>query len=80
MLALSSYAQNLLRSTCCHSVALEKDGVLYTGVYNGLSYWGRVEDENGKLVEELSSDFDEEENQHYNFVVSDFLQAGYLLA
>lgn len=77
-MAISKTAQQLLdSSTCCYLVFLAKDGKQYFGIYNGLSYWGRIEDEDGNLVELLTADFDEEEQQPYNFRESDFTVNGY---
>ncbi|ADZ31533.1 hypothetical protein PaVLD_ORF026R [Planktothrix phage PaV-LD] len=57
---VSRYAQELLAATCCHSVHLKKDGKTFVGIYNGFATWGRVENGEGKFVEELGVDADVE--------------------
>lgn len=66
---LSDYAQHLLRSTCCHTVQLPNG---FIGIYNGFSYWGRVEDGKGNLVAYLTTDYNTEENYLPNFTKGDF--------
>jgi len=80
---VSIYGQNLLRSTCCHLVHLEKDGMKFLGIYNGLASWGRVEDGKGVLVEQCSTEWEEPQDENDtgyspNFNVSDFAVRGYL--
>lgn len=77
MMTLSAHAQQLLNSTCSHKVFLSKDGKQFTAIYNGASYWGRIYDSNGNLVETLYADWDEEDQQYFNFLESDFVKAGY---
>ena len=60
---ISKYAQDLLKnSTCCHTVLLRKEGENFTGIYNGLSYWGRVEDGDGEFIEELQEGMETDDN------------------
>lgn len=59
---VSKYAQELLTSTSCHSVHLKKDGKTFVGIYNGLSYWGRVEDGDGEFIEELQKGMETDDN------------------
>lgn len=78
---LSNYAMQLLNSSgCCHSVNLANG---YVGIYNGLSYWGRVEDGKGNHIETINLDMeiDEEDGSQWqpNFTPSDFVRAGYAL-
>jgi hypothetical protein len=63
-------------------VNLTKNGEYFIGVYNGLSFWGKVfsvsEDrETYTQVEQFSAPFDEEEHKPFNFQESDFLSHGY---
>lgn len=80
---VSEYGQSLLcGSTCCHKVALNKDNKVFIGIYNGLSYWGRVEDGQGNLVEELSTEWEDDKDtgpQSYQpcFSERDFTDSGY---
>lgn len=78
---LSIYAQSLLRNCpCCHLVELTKGGQKFHGVYNALSNWGRVEDDQGSCVEFVHTEaYDEEENDYVDFVPSNFEDAGYQL-
>lgn len=77
-MTISKTAQQLLdSSTCCYLVFLAKNNQQYFGIYNGLSYWGRIEDEDGNLVEILTAEFDSEEQQPYNFRELDFVDNGY---
>jgi hypothetical protein len=75
---LSTYSINLLNnSTSCNKVELE-DGLI--GIYNGLSFWGRVEDGKGKLVAELAHEMEmDEDGSAYqpNFTSSSFEEFGY---
>lgn len=78
---LSEYAQQLLNgSTSCHSVELE-GGLI--GIYNGLASWGRVEDGQGNLVQELGFDMEvDEDGSQYQptFFADSFESFGYKLA
>lgn len=74
---LSEYAENLTKGTCTHTVTLGKDGLMFVGIFNGLSHWGRVEDGQGNLVEELNAPWDENDNCLSNFIPNDFEEAGY---
>lgn len=75
---LSPYAKALLDgSTCCHKVSLCKDGNLFTGIYNGLSSWGRVYDQQGVIVENLQSEWDQNSQQLLHFSLYDFKRFGY---
>lgn len=73
-MSISSYASHALRGTCTHSVTLKKGKELFTGIYNGLSYWGRVEDHDGKFVEDLGvwQHSDPEDDYYPNFCIEDF--------
>ena len=71
-----------LFGTCTYAVNLTKNGEYFIGVYNGLSFWGKVfsvsEDrETYTQVEQFSAPFDEEEHKPFNFQESDFLSHGY---
>jgi hypothetical protein len=71
-----------LFGTCTYAVNLTKNGEDFIGVYNGLSFWGKVfsvsEDrETYTQVEQFSAPFDEEEHKPFNFQESDFLSHGY---
>lgn len=77
---ISQYAkQLLLNSTACHAVELKKDGKRFTGVFNGLSHWGRIEDEDGNLVEKLETNPEGDEDYQPSFSEKDFERAGYEL-
>lgn len=74
---ISTYSQQLIKNNgFCHTVSLVKNGQKFTGIYNGLSNWGRVENENGELVEKLSID-PEEDGFQPNFYGSSFEEWGY---
>jgi hypothetical protein len=71
-----------LFGTCTYAVNLTKNGEDFIGLYNGLSFWGKVfsvsEDrETYTQVEQFSAPFDEEEHKPFNFQESDFLSHGY---
>jgi hypothetical protein len=71
-----NYKNNLLLQGATH-VTLQKDGIAYDGVYNGLSYWGRVfEKDTDNLVDRLETDFDEQWG-NISFTLKDFQLAGY---
>ena len=77
-MSISSYASNMLRGTCTHSVTLKKGEDLFTGIYNGLSYWGRVEDYDGNFVEDLGVSQYSDDDCTYSFSVEDFrIEGGY---
>jgi hypothetical protein len=83
---LSDYAKHLLESTCCHLCQLWKDGKNYWGIYNGLSYWGRIEDGKGNEVERVycqDPDYDDldEDGNYYepSFTPDDFARNGYIV-
>ena len=64
---ISRYAQDQLNnSTSCHKVLLEKDGVKYTGIYNGLNNWGRVETAEGRIHDSLHTEYEDEGDKGYN--------------
>ena len=71
-----------LFGSCTYAVNLTKNGEDFIGLYNGLSFWGKVfsvsEDrETYTQVEQFSAPFDEEEHKPFNFRESDFLSHGY---
>ena len=71
-----------LFGSCTYAVNLTKNGEDFIGLYNGLSFWGKVfsvsEDrETYTQVEQFSAPFDEEEHKPFNFQESDFLSHGY---
>ena len=70
-MSVSQYASNLLRGTCTHSTTLKKGNDFFTGIYNGLSYWGRVEDHDGNFVEEFGVTQEEDDSQSC-FTAEDF--------
>ena len=57
---ISNYSKDLLKSTNCHRVLLKKDSEIYSGIYNGLSNWGRVENAAGRVVATMSLDPEED--------------------
>lgn len=72
----------LTAGTCTHTVNLTKDGESFIGIYNGLSFWGKVlifEKGQYTTIEQLQAEFDEEENQPFNFRGSDFVTNGYTI-
>ena len=74
--------EKLTAGTCTHAVNLTKDGESFIGIYNGLSFWGKVlifEKGEHLFVEQLQGEFDEEENHPFNFRESDFVTNGYTI-
>jgi hypothetical protein len=69
-----SHKNNLLTYGATH-VTLQKDGVTYDGVYNGLSYWGKVF-QGDNLVSHLETDWDDELGTTH-FTLNDFRHAGF---
>ena len=70
-MSVSQYASSLLGGTCTHSTTLKKGNDFFTGIYNGLSYWGRVEDHDGNFVEEFGVAQEEDDSQSC-FTAEDF--------
>ncbi len=75
---ISNYSKELLKSTNCHRVLLKKDSEIYSGIYNGLSNWGRVENTAGRIVQTMSLD-PEEDGYQSAFFPSSFKHWGYEL-
>lgn len=77
----STRYSNMSSSTCFHTVRLESN---LLGCYNGLTSSGWVEDASGKIVEELSTEenFDNETGEVWypNFTPQIFIEAGYVLS
>lgn len=77
---LPPYIQQYLRSTTTHVVRLlDKNGEPCLGVYNGLSYWGRVFDNQQQEIYSLCTDeeYDEEGVSYLpNFTPEDFVKYG----
>ena len=74
--------QNLVGGTNTHTVDLIKDEKSFIGVYNGLSFWGKVFAVDGDTynqVELVQSEFDEEDRQPYDFREADFIASGYTI-
>jgi hypothetical protein len=69
-----SNKKNLLTYGATH-VTLQKDGVNYDGVYNGLSYWGKVF-QGDTLVSHLETDWDDDFGT-VHFTLQDFRRAGF---
>jgi hypothetical protein len=77
VLQFSTQASNFIKnSTCSHGVVLKKDETLYLGVYNGLTSSGIVEDGEGKMVEYLGTETEDDGYQPL-FNLSDFQSSGY---
>ena len=68
---------NQLLSNGSNSVSLTKEGVEYIGVWNGLSYWGKVFSSDGSQIEQLENDYDYGDDYTPNFSVTDFYRHGY---
>jgi hypothetical protein len=69
-----SNKSNLLSYGATH-VNLQKDGIAYDGVYNGLSYWGKVF-QGDTLVSHLETDWDDDFGTTH-FTPQDFRRAGF---
>jgi hypothetical protein len=69
-----SNKKNLLSYGATH-VTLQKGGVTYDGVFNGLSYWGKVF-QGDTLVSHLETGWDDDFSTTH-FTPQDFRRAGF---
>lgn len=80
--ALPEYIQQYLKSSCTHVVRLlSSNNEPCLGVYNGLSYWGRVFDNQQQGIAALCTDeeYDDVSSTSYlpNFVPENFEKDGF---